>query len=351
MVTFNNPNLLVLSPVVLIGFLLLSLLLRRFQNAAISRFGNRQTLSRFSQFSQKTASTILIGLSLASLALAASEPSLTKSTNGSARTLNAVIVMDVSRSMLAEDAPEGQSRLRAAVQAIKVLLETYPDGRFGLVLYTDQVVDYAPTFDHRSLVTILEGIPTDYKQVRGEGSEIATALQVAAKMIEELPYRVDTIFLISDGGKSLSQYTDTIVSNKDDGVESIRSQRLHLVAIGVGGLIPAAIPVYGDDGILVGYHQYNNLIVYSTLEELTLKRIVAETSGSYHRLSGPETLVQVARRENLDSQPIAEESSANLVWVPVAVSLLLLALWLLPTKRTHPPDRRVRPRTSKEKSP
>ncbi len=327
MVTFNNPTLLILALLLVPGFFLVNKLVSRFQNSAISAFGNRQTLSRFSRFIPKTTTALVISLALAVLSIAAAEPTLQSSEDGNARTLNAIIVMDVSRSMLAEDGPGGKSRLETGITAVEKLLEAYPDGRFGLVLYTNVAVASSPTFDHEALRFILGDIRENYK-VRGEGSDPITALSETGKMIEELPYTVDTVFLIGDGGKSLS--AAEFQPPLDSVMKKLRDKHVHLVAAGVGGLVPAAIPVYAEDGVLVGYHHYQGIAVYTALDEIPLKRFAEETGGTYLRLTDTNALVQISRSENLDSQPVAQDSSTNLVWLPVALSILLTMFRLYP---------------------
>ncbi len=328
MVTFNHPLLLILAVCLIPGFLMVSYLVRRFQRKALARFGNQQTLSRFSRFSNGTIPRLAISLSLSALALAAAGPTLSSNEDTSSRTLNAILVLDVSRSMLAEDGPGGASRLEAGILAIEKLLEAYPDGRFGLVIYTDKVLVYPPTFDHQSLRYLLENIRQNYSAVRGEGSNPVTALNETGKLIKELPYTLDTVFLISDGGKSLSATASQ--PPLTTAMKKLKSLRVHLVVVGVGGLIPAAIPVYAADGALVGYHRFEGTIVYTALDEMPLRHFADETSGWYLRLTDTNDLVAITRSENLDSQPIAQDTSTSLVWLPVTISILLTALWLHP---------------------
>lgn len=326
MVTFNHPAFLVLALCLIPGFLLISALVRRFHKNAIGRFGQRETLSRFSRFSPKTTTTLLFTLSLASLAIAAAEPSLSSSEDGSTRTLNAIIVLDVSRSMLAEDGLEDKSRLAAGIESVEKLFETYPDGRFGLVLYTNQVLVYQPTFDHAALRTIMDDIRQNYP-IRGEGSDPLAALDAAAKLIGELPYTVNTVFFISDGGKSLAA-SAIAPQSMTPITKTLRQLRVHLVAVGVGKLVPSAIPVY-QDGVLIGYHEFEGQIAYTALDETLLTRIAEETAGTYLRLADPDDLVRLVQSKNLDSQPIAQDSSANLVWLMTAVSILLVLVSLV----------------------
>ncbi len=328
MVTFNHPAFLVVAFCLVPGFLLFSALVRRFQKTAIARFGRRETLGRFSKFSKKKTAALTLTLALVIMALAAAEPSLSSHQDANSRTLNAILVVDVSRSMLAEDGPGGKSRLETGILTIERLLAAYPDGRFGLVIYTNEALVYPPTFDHQSLVFILRNILENYSAVRGEGSDPVTALDEAGKLIEKLPYTVNTVFLISDGGKSLSAFA--VQPSLAPVMKKLRGLNVRLVVAGVGGLIPTTIPVYTDDGTFIGYHRYEGIIVYTALDEIPLKRFADETGGWYLRLTNIDDLVRITGSENLDSQPIAANTSTNLVWLPVAISILLTLFWLHP---------------------
>lgn len=328
MVTFNHPLFLIVALAIAGGFLLASALWGRFQHLAISRFGRRQTLSHFSRFTPKLTTALVISLTLALLSVAAAEPMLASRENVSRRTLNAIVVMDVSRSMLAEDGWENRTRLETGIRAVERLLETYPDGRFGLVLYTSQVLAYAPTFDHDAIRIILRYYRENYASaIRGDGSIPADALRQAGDMIEELPYTVDVIFLISDGGSSRS--TSIVQPRLPDILEKLRSLNIRFVAAGVGGLVPTTIPVYDENGELTGYHMFQDSIAYTSLDETTLSQMAGETSGYYLRLSDPDSLVDIAARENLDSQPTAQAAVDSLVWIPTAAAVLLILLWLV----------------------
>lgn len=333
MVTFSQPAFLIVALCLVPGFLIVSIFVRRFQTGAIDRFGKRQTMSRFSRFTPKTATMLVYCISLVLLGLAAAEPKLESSEDANSRTLNAIIVLDVSRSMLAEDGPQGQSRLEAGILAVERLLETYPDGYFGLVVYTGLIVVHPPTLDHQAISVLLRDILENYS-VRGEGSSPLQALRDAGDMIEGLSVSVDTIILISDGGGSLVPHAKQPPMAQV--VRSLRELGVRLVTAGVGGFVPAAIPVYAEGGELVGHHQFGGAVVYTSLDEFLPRRLAEETSGWYLRLTGPDDLVTVVRSQYLDSQPAAKSTIAILVWLPVAISLTLMALWLVVTAATHP---------------
>lgn len=336
MVTFNHPEFMVTALSLVLGFLLVSLIVIRIQRGAIDRFGRRETLSRFSQFTRKTTTVFLLALAMMSLSIAAAEPVLNSVGNVSALTLNAVIVMDVSRSMLAKDGLEGKTRLESGVLAIEQVLDSYPDARIGLILYSGVAQAYLPTFDHEAIRFILHYVMDSYQHVQGEGSNTMDALEKAGTLIEALPYRIDTIFLISDGGTSLtpSAFAPQTVSI----MEKLRKLGVRIVAVGIGDYLPSPIPVYDQNGAFVGYHQYQGMTAYTSLDETPLLQFADETSGWYIHLTDFGDLVKISRDQHLDSQPTVQATTVNLVWLPVAISLLFVSILLL--------MRTVRPRIS-----
>jgi len=324
MVTFNLPWLLVLAVFLVPAFLLAGFLVGRFQAEAINRFGKRQTLSRFSRFTRKRIALLVFAISISLMAIAAAEPVLESESDAQSPTFNAVIVVDTSRSMLAEDGPQGVSRLAIGVEAVERLLTTYPDGYFGLVLYTNRIEVYLPTFDHQAIRAVLDDIMKNYA-VRGEGSSPLWALTEASEMIENLP-AVNTVILVSDGGESHVSGEDTLLEPL---IRKLHEQGIRVIAAGVGGFVPAAIPVYAEDGELVGYHQYHGVTAYTSLEEDLPRYLADESGGAYLQLNRPEDLVSAVKARNLDSQPTARPAVISLVWLPTALSLLLVALWLV----------------------
>lgn len=327
MVTLNQPIFLFLAIFLIPGFLVVSFWIWRFQNRAITRFGNQQTLRGFSRFGGKRFSSAVLAMALVFLMVAASEPMLKSSKRYSRSTLNTVLVIDASRSMLALDGPGGVSRLQASVSAVESLLERYPDGYFGLVIYTNVAVSYTPTRDHQALNTLLSYTLLNYSSVRGEGSNAALALEDAALMLEGLPYTVDTVILFSDGGVSLVPATTAPSTSLV--TDRLNDQRIRVVAVGVGGLVPTTIPSYNENGEVAGYHMYKGSVSYTSLNEAPLRSFAEKTSGYYFRLSDTDDLVEVIDSRNFDNQPTVLETSTSLTWLPITISLLLTAFWLL----------------------
>ncbi len=327
--TFNHPIFLLLAILVLPTYFLISFLIRRQQKISLDQFGSPKTLRYFQSRVSKTATATIYSLALVSMILSMSDPWMQSKDNPSSRTLNAIIVLDVSRTMLAEDGLGGKTRLETSVKAIERLLDTYPDGRFSLIMYTKEATNYGLTNDHEALKLLLHNVVDTY-EVRGEGTNHMLGLQKAVQLATENP-TVTTIFHITDGGKT-SLYADYGPS-RDTVMGQLAESKANLIIIGVGGLVPVTIPVYNDKGQLTGYHHYQGSIPLTNLEEQKLKDLASVAGAYYRRLENVNDLVWTSQTRNLDSQPLANEASISLVWLPAAFSLFLFALWLLANRK------------------
>lgn len=331
MVTFNQPQFLYLAIALFPALLILAYLLNRFQKKTLSLFGRWELLASFSHFSNKTLSSLLLTLAIVSLSLAAAGPTLAQEKNGALPTLNAMIIIDGSKSMLAEDSFDDQSRLAATVLATEELLESYPDGHFGLAFFTDTVVVYAPTKDHQALRIILDDLLKNYPaSTRGEGSAPVLALRKTFSQLEDQFETVKVVFFITDGGVSSSAHPQP---GLDPVKRQLDEQDIQLVIVGVGDLLPTTIPIYSKDGELTGYHYYEGSVVFTALEEPYLRQLSKQTSDLYLKLDDPKDLVRFSNSHHLDSQPAAQKTVSSLVWIPIAFSLLFVFLLVL--KDTH----------------
>jgi len=304
-------------------------LIRHFQGRFIHRFGRPEVLRRFTVFGSKLTASVLFSLAIALATLAAAEPKIASGDRAVSRTFNAVIVLDVSHSMAAQDTPDGRTRLELGIAAVERVLDSYPDGRFGLVLFTKGPVGYPPTSDHEALRQLMES-QLDLGNVRGEGSDLPLALEEAAGIVEEYPFPVEVVLIISDGGGAGST---TYNIRLEKAVEELRSTGVRVAATGVGDLLPVRIPVYGEEGELIGYHSFRGAIATTSLREDILRAIARNGGGSYQRIEHEETLVKMAQINNWDTQPVIQEGEISLTAYPAAGSLILVFLLFLVKRR------------------
>lgn len=325
-VTFNEPIFAWLAPFVFLIFLVLSWLIGRYQRRLLISFGKLETLRRFSRFSPRLRASIFLAFAVAFAFLAASEPKMNTSTMMTTRTLNGVIVLDVSRSMLAEDNPDGRSRSAVATEAALQLLNTYPDGYFGLVLFTDEAQAFCVTGDHEALRFLLQYQATPYK-ARGAGSNITVGLEAAAELVVDASTPVEIVIIISDGASG---------KEKDlaGAVRQLKQLGVKVVAGGVGGVLPARISVRGESGEFIGYHTRKGIFALTMRDESKLRFISEQTRGAYQLVKKGDDLIGVIRLHEWDSQQVMQEGEESLVRYPLLALLVTILVFLLDKRFT-----------------
>ncbi len=213
-------------------------------------------------------------------------------------TLQVVVVLDVSKSMLAEDYresmpsdwsghnPEGTgvngprgSRMDMAKYQIERIMKDIAGNQLGYVTYTGEGFPQAPlTTDFNALKFVLrEWVKVG--NAPGGGSDYARGLKVALQSFKEDndPSKTKVIVLMSDGG-----FTG-IPEELADVVKEINAQGVKLVIVGIGTPGSHAIPIYQGNQ-LKGYMQKEGKPVTTSFEEDNLRRLQGETGGVYHHV-------------------------------------------------------------------
>ena len=155
--------------------------------------------------------------------------------------IDAVLLLDVSRSMAAEDV--APSRLRRAVRTAERLVLEADSTRFGLVLFAGDAFAALPlTQDRDAVSTYVNAIDTE--MISQRGSDLARGLNVALRVFDPRSDRPRRIVLLSDGehrGRSLEEAAANLAAN---GVQ--------VTAIGFGesGVVPGpgGRPLKDDHG-------------------------------------------------------------------------------------------------------
>jgi len=326
-VTFNQPVVARIVPLVFLAFLLLGLLVKRNQRGLLTRFGLVETLRGFSQIGISRWGTVWLVAAVTFALLAATEPAFKHGTNITGRTVNAVVVLDVSRSMLAEDAPEGESRSDLGRAALARLFNAYPQGYFGIVTVARNSHSYALTDDHSAL-RILLAYNGDPYRARDEGSNLPGALLAVSELIKESEIQVDLVIFISDGG---GPEINRVLYQRP--MADLVEMGVRVVSAGVGGLEPVPIPVRDRGGNLQGYHSRNGVLAVTSRNDSVLRLVAEETGGVYLVIEDARDLVETVQANNLATQPILQGGEVSLVYIPLLATLLCLFLFLWSNRR------------------
>jgi Ca-activated chloride channel family protein len=235
-----------------------------------------------------------------------------------------VVALDVSDSMLVEDAEAGGklSRLERAKREITDLLALLEGDRIGLVAFAGiAFVECPMTLDYGAAEIFLDAIDTDLIPVKG--TDLTGALRTALEALEGGSHSSRAIILITDGEDHSGQALQAAEEAKIAGVR--------IFTIGIGRDEGAPIPAGGG-----GFRRdRRGEMVLSRLDEPTLQKIALETGGRYVRsVTGDVDLEQIYSqgiKATLEDQELGSKRrqrwEERFQWL---VALALFALMLEP---------------------
>ena len=187
----------------------------------------------------------------------------------SRRGVDLFVLLDVSRSMTAEDV--APSRLERAKSDVRDLLSRLVGDRVGLIVFAGKPVVKVPlTTDHGFFRMVLDEI--DVLSAPRGGSLIGDAIR---KCLESMPERRDrdqVIVLITDG--------EDHDSYPDDAAKQAAERGVKVFTVGLGDSSEGSrIPVRDQAGL--HYLKYQGQEVWSKVDERLLKQIALTTGGAY----------------------------------------------------------------------
>lgn len=236
---------------------------------------------------------------------------------------NLVIVLDISRSMDAEDIKP--SRLARAKQEIEDLIRNSEGMKFGLVAFDAVPHMITPlTNDVQTLKQILPFLTTDI--VYTQGSTLFPALNMSADMLVNESGDSKYILILSDGG--FDDGDATLLTTQ----QNLRDKRIEVHAIGFGTAEGAPIP----DG-RGGFFKDAGKTFISKLEEKQLKLITSDRGSLYQRASylDDDTRAVLSRIKG-PAEAEKEEQKTALFWEErFYLFLLPIILLVLPWFRRN----------------
>lgn len=238
-----------------------------------------------------------------------------------------VFLLDVSRSMLAEDlAP---NRLARAKIAIADAVEVLQGDRVALVAFAGDAVIRCPlTLDYGFFRMMLDRIDTE--SVPRGGTLLGDAIRFVMKdVFDDQARQYKDIVLITDGGDHESF---PIEAAKDAGEKGIR-----LIVVGLGDEKEGRrIPITGADG-RKRFLTYKGEEVWSKLDGETLRRMALATAGGFYLpvATGAidlgrvyRDLIASAAKKELEEQKIERYEEKFQIFIGLALLLLILDILL-----------------------
>lgn len=239
------------------------------------------------------------------------------------RGVDAVIVLDVSRSMLAGDVEP--TRLDRAQDEIAELLQRMTGDRVGLVVFAGTAFVRSPlTSDVQALSRLVAGAHEESSLVQ-PGSDVGAGVQLALNLLAQSDEPSGRALIVVSDGEDFGSGTPN--------VQQIRRMGVRVYAAGVGTAEGAPVvdvdPVTGER---VARTAPDGSAVLTRLDEQPLREFASSSGGRYMRLGGDSRPLAGIASE-LDSLPRTtsrvDDSSQEIERFPIfaatALALLLAA--------------------------
>jgi Ca-activated chloride channel homolog len=317
--TFDAPLLLFLAPVVALAFGFAAWLARRRRIRLARRWSpslGRQARSRGGW------APVALGLSalLAAIGLAGPRAGRTE-VRTQTRALSMVLAVDISRSMLAEDA--APSRLQRAGREARKLIQDLEGDRLGLIAFAGRSYILAPlTVDGGAIRMYLDALDPDLASEGG--TSLSAVLAQGTELLTAATDAADRVLVVFTDGEAHDTLPETIAQ-----AEALKEAGVRLIVVAEGRALPTRIPVRDSAGTLMEYKQdEEGNVVRTQRRDDILRAVVDAAEGTLVPNELPDQagavrdLVAAMKRS-----PTSETRTADLItraWIPVLGAALLL---------------------------
>ena len=275
-------------------------------SAAVT-FSTTSMLAEIGSRQRNRAGAFLAGLSYLALALfiiALARPQLGRvTTRVQATGVDIMLVLDVSRSMLAEDFTIGNSRANR-IDTVKLVTEQFirqrPNDRIGIVAFAGRPYPVSPlTLNHDWLIQNLERMHIGI--VEEDGTAIGSAIASAANRLKDKEAKTKLIVLLTDGDNNAGKVQPLTAA------EAAKALGIRIYTIGAGTEGEAPLPV-GTNAF--GRTIYRNVLM--KFDEKTLSEIATITNGQYFRATDTDSLRKIfSEIDKMEKTKIEVERTAQ----------------------------------------
>ena len=236
--------------------------------------------------------------------------------------IEAIIALDVSNSMLAEDVKP--NRLEKAKMMVSNMVDGMKDDKIGLIVFAGEAFVQLPiTSDYVSAKMFLETISPSMISV--QGTDIAEAINLSMRSFTQQEDVSRAIFVITDGE-----------DNEARGVEAAKqaaSKGVRVYVLGIGNPGGAPIPIPGTGQYIID--EEGNTVV-SKLSEEMCREIATAGNGSYIYVDNSSSAQkklseQVDRlaKAKMESQIYSEYDEQFQGFILIGILLLLIDVFIL----------------------
>lgn len=319
MFRFEDPAYLWLLLVLPLLVIIYMVTMRR-RTVKLRKFGDAALIRDLMPDASKTRSALKFGLLLGALALAIimlARPQMgSKISHDTRNGIEAIIAIDISNSMLAQDVVP--SRLEKSKMLVENLVDRFTKDRIGLVVYAgDAFVQLPITTDYVSAKMFLHDISPAL--ISTQGTDIARAISVSMNSFTQQKDMGKAIILITDGEDHEGGTLEAAREAKKKGI--------NVFILGVGSASGAPIPQGNGD-----YLKDNaGNVVMSALNENMCKDIAKAGNGTYIHVDNTS---DAQDKLNMQLEKLQKGETDNVIYSEYneqfqAVCILVLILLIL----------------------
>ena len=321
--SFQNPLLLLLIPLVLVG----GYCLRKRKIKANLAFSTDRLLKGVKPslkvlLSKNVYLLRIIALCLIAVALARPQEPLEESkieTEG----IDIVLALDVSTSMLAEDFTlrgKRVNRLDAVKDVVQKFIQGRENDRIGLVAFAARAYTVSPlTLDYNWLLQNLERVKIGMIE---DGTAIGLGLASSLNRLKDTKAKSKVVILLTDGRNNAGDISPSLAA------EAARSLGIKVYTIGAGTKGLAPYPARDFFGNKV----YQSIKI--DIDEDTLIDIAAKTGAKYFRATDTKSLREIySEIDEMEKTPVEEKGYLEYKelfsrFLGIALALILLEVGL-----------------------
>jgi Ca-activated chloride channel family protein len=279
--------------------------------------------------------TALLGLALSVVSVALAKPKMQYERRVFNRSgIDVVVGIDVSKSMLAEDAPlpaEADEVFRIANRVNRArrfaldILSQLRGERIGVFLFASKGIEVVPfTRDYGFCRYVLTYI--NDAEITVPGSDLGEALQTGISMCEEDGTHAARILVLLSDGEDIrpepSFFSESAMVAANKGIR--------VFTVGIGSGKGVLIPVRSEDGTKIVNHYVDEQgdHLKTRLEQGPLRTIAEITGGEYFSAAEPNGAYALMKSVLKEARDVDYTQATEAAWMELAPFLFLLGFAL-----------------------
>ena len=266
---FEDPTYLYLLAIIPLLFLIRCWMLWR-RNKALRTWGEKELTRRQMPNASRHRPMIkfcIVMVALAMIVIMLARPQMgTKISNEKRHGIEAIICLDISNSMMAEDV--SPSRLDKSKMLVENMVDNFTNDKIGLIVFAGSAFTQLPiTADYVSAKMFLQNaVPS---LIEEQGTDIARAITLARNNFTQQKNIGRAIIIITDG--------EDHEGGAQEAAKAAKKAGMRVFILGVGSKQGAPIPD-GNGGFMTDNHGET---VMTALNEKMCQDIAAAGSGTY----------------------------------------------------------------------